>query len=643
MKTLAFISILFFLPVLPAFSSDDPYILLKRAKESIDRGNYEDAVSNLDIFNKGSHLLRDYALYWRALSFSNMDRHENVFTDIGKIKAEYPASPILRKAIKLEAETASRIDSGRGIKSCRKYLTKYPHDNGVRLILADLLHDTGDSAGAFKEYKKIYISAKEFSDEALQKIDPAGLTVSDIYKRSNNLMKQYFFSKAEKELKEIIAETRGEIKRSIEENLAKSLFKQKKYNEAADHYNKLGDLYYETYSLYRASWSLYPETKEKFEEKLGLLIKKKDPKASFLRLKKALFLRRSGNVEAAITILEEIKSDPSIREDAMWNLGWAFYLDKNYKKALPIFNSLYKKYGDNRYLYWFARTSERLDQDASSLYERFTDPDNYYSLLALTKSGRHIPPIIQREMKNNKDSDKLKRLSILLRLDMKDAVAIESRHIMRQLSKRNHELILSACRLLNRAGLYNESIVLLKRIPPAKRDKTLLYPYAYKDLVKEVYDRFSVDPLLVLSIMREESRYDEDAYSPAGAAGLMQLIPPTARTFGGKTGIKIDNIFDIINVKNNILIGGFYMKELLGRFNSIPASLASYNAGEHKVEKWLASGNYTSDDEFIEDIPYYETRKYVKRVLKTYFQYKRIYDYDRDLSFYTLMNIQSGH
>ena len=153
----------------------------------------------------------------------------------------------------------------------------------------------------------------------------------------------------------------------------------------------------------------------------------------------------------------------------------------------------------------------------------------------------------------------------------------------------------------------------------------LLYPYAYWDIVEPVSQQYDIDPLLVLSVMREESTFDPGAKSRAGALGLMQLMPQTAFHLNRNLHLKITNTSHVWNIKNNIHIGAFYLSILVKKFGSYAYALAAYNAGEERVKKWIQKGNYKSIDEFIEDIPYSETRDYVKRVMTTLFEYKRVF------------------
>jgi soluble lytic murein transglycosylase len=103
----------------------------------------------------------------------------------------------------------------------------------------------------------------------------------------------------------------------------------------------------------------------------------------------------------------------------------------------------------------------------------------------------------------------------------------------------------------------------------------------------------------------------------------MQLIPQTAYKLGRKLNLGITRPSQISDVRNNIQLGTYYIKGLFSEFNSMAHVIAAYNAGELAVRKWEQKGKYRSFDEFIEDIPYVETRNYVKRVITSYYQYKK--------------------
>ncbi len=131
---------------------------------------------------------------------------------------------------------------------------------------------------------------------------------------------------------------------------------------------------------------------------------------------------------------------------------------------------------------------------------------------------------------------------------------------------------------------------------------------------------------LLHAIIKAESLFDQYAISHAGAIGMMQLMPKTAKRVSKKYGIKFRSKFDLFDSTINKKIGAYHMQDLLKTFNGeIVPVIASYNAGRSVVLRWWKNKKNESIDVFIEQIPYLETRKYVKKVLGYYREYKKIY------------------
>ena len=142
-----------------------------------------------------------------------------------------------------------------------------------------------------------------------------------------------------------------------------------------------------------------------------------------------------------------------------------------------------------------------------------------------------------------------------------------------------------------------------------------------------------VDPFLVAAIIREESQYDWRAVSRVGAIGLMQVMPTTATAVAQRHHLSDVSREDLFDQETNIRIGVRYVGQLLAQFSgNIAQTIAAYNAGPFVVESWAAAYRGRSEDEFIELIPYQETRQYVKRVLRSYKEYLRLEGQPKPLS-----------
>ena len=160
-----------------------------------------------------------------------------------------------------------------------------------------------------------------------------------------------------------------------------------------------------------------------------------------------------------------------------------------------------------------------------------------------------------------------------------------------------------------------------------------IYPEAYQAIVDRHARRHHIDPRLMYSMMRQESAFKEDAVSPVGARGLIQIMPFTGKRLATAMGWQGFNPSDLFEPEINIALSALYMRMNADLFaNRLPMMIAAYNAGEAAVERWAPSRVDLEDWEFIEEIPYKETNTYTKRVMRNYWMYQYLYpdsDFDK--------------
>jgi soluble lytic murein transglycosylase len=126
--------------------------------------------------------------------------------------------------------------------------------------------------------------------------------------------------------------------------------------------------------------------------------------------------------------------------------------------------------------------------------------------------------------------------------------------------------------------------------------------------------------------MREESTYRETVSSSAGALGLMQIIPPTGDRIARDLGVDGFEPETLLTAATNIRFGTYYLKSLMDHFKgSMPRAVASYNAGPEAVSGWIERDGENPDDVFVDSVPYSETRRYLRRVLRSYHMYRILY------------------
>jgi soluble lytic murein transglycosylase len=153
----------------------------------------------------------------------------------------------------------------------------------------------------------------------------------------------------------------------------------------------------------------------------------------------------------------------------------------------------------------------------------------------------------------------------------------------------------------------------------------MLYPFGWRDAVMAAATREALDPYLVAALVREESSYYPRAISRAGARGLMQLMPGTARLVAEKRGIALAGADLLEDPGVNIDLGTRFLAGMLKEFGDPRLALAAYNAGPGRVRQWLKARPAEDIEAFVELIPFDETRQYVKRVYLSWDEYRRIY------------------
>lgn len=164
-----------------------------------------------------------------------------------------------------------------------------------------------------------------------------------------------------------------------------------------------------------------------------------------------------------------------------------------------------------------------------------------------------------------------------------------------------------------------------------KPDKTdprwlLVYPLHYYDEIEKSAKIWGNDPLIILSIIREESYFNSEARSEAGAMGLMQLMPATAREAGAFAQISIPNDRFLYDPDLNIRLGNIYYSKLKrALWDKDLLAILAYNGGLGSVSNWRENLKYVDIDDFVEQIPYPETQNYLKKVYRSYWNYLRLY------------------
>jgi soluble lytic murein transglycosylase len=344
--------------------------------------------------------------------------------------------------------------------------------------------------------------------------------------------------------------------------------------------------------------------------------------------------------------------------NAHWRAGWLSYRLGQYNDAARMFDEQIKLYPSDTEtaaaLYWRGRLYETEDHNTTRAAANYRDivrvyQHYFYAQMArerLTALGNPVPQENQQPDRLQEiavphladsfpaDSPHLAKARLLANAGMNDYVAQEiaadpdssswSALAEAQIYSSYGETY-RAMRALKRALPYAASAS-IKSIPlPYWR---ILFPEAWWDTIKTESAKNGLDPYLVASLIRQESEFNPSAVSYANAWGLMQLLPSVGKAMAREEGIKNFQTFQLLDPATNIRLGTRYLRQMLDHFGgNTEYALAAYNAGDERVVDWQSAGPYHGMDEFVESIPFTQTREYVESILRNVETYRSIDEY----------------
>ena len=311
-----------------------------------------------------------------------------------------------------------------------------------------------------------------------------------------------------------------------------------------------------------------------------------------------------------------------------WRIA-AAVLHSRWSKALEGIASLpAEERSRERWRYWRARALEVAGrgEEASADYESLALERDYYGFLAADRAGmeyrfNHHPIEVPADVADRVAAmPALRRALELLALGRR----VDARREWHALvSKLDEDELKAASWIAGCRDWHGRAILTIARTPE-RDDLELRFPVVYRAVVESASERRGLSPATVYALIRQESAFVADARSSAGALGLMQIMPRTGRTLMKRIGRKWRNRNQLLAPALNVELGTHYIRSLLSRTGGHHAlATASYNAGPHRVRKWLPSVGEVEAAVWIDNIPFTETRRYVRRV----FAYRAIYEH----------------
>jgi soluble lytic murein transglycosylase len=338
--------------------------------------------------------------------------------------------------------------------------------------------------------------------------------------------------------------------------------------------------------------------------------------------------------------------------DSLWNLFWDTYKKGDYALAAKLGEKHISDHKNTKaspaILFWMGKISEKR-KDYFKIYAYYGRilskyPDSYYAFRAtgrISANKNGFDPAWDTNSYNKLplDFDNVKlpysNIDIANKYSYRaiELINVGDYETVSSFIKKDDKIFESWINLQN--GIISRSIVLARDAVDEldeKPDKNssiwnLAYPIYYPDLVNQNASSNRIDPAIILSLMKEESYFNPFAMSYSNARGLMQLLPGTARDIARWKGISGSHSVQLFDPESNIKLGSAYLSHTKQTLhNNMLFAVAAYNGGPAAVERWIKANPNKDLDEFVEDIPYSQTRDYVKKVFKTYWNYKRIYN-----------------
>jgi soluble lytic murein transglycosylase len=337
---------------------------------------------------------------------------------------------------------------------------------------------------------------------------------------------------------------------------------------------------------------------------------------------------------------------------AFWRLGWLAWLRGDVRAAAAEWKHVTELPGGRALrvpaLYWRARALDaaKAESPAEALYAKVVSeaPRGYYGLLAAQRlSGAGAPAALPRGATPTLPANPAEafaadpgfaRVDLLRRIGLIEYAWEELEDVV-QSSVGDPVRLYGASSAYVRDERYHLALRIVRRhfgALTASGDPTLprafwevIYPFGWRNEVMEAAGRVGLDPFLVAGIVREESSYYPRAVSRAGARGLMQLMPATARPMADVRGLPFDGGGLLDDPRANLEMGCAFMAGLMREFPDPRLAIAAYNAGPRRVRDWWKARRTSDLEAFVEQIPYDETRAYVKRVMLSWSEYRRLY------------------
>jgi soluble lytic murein transglycosylase len=621
----------------------------------------------------------EYALYLQADALSRMGDRGAAEVAAQAVEGAREG-PLLPSALLLAAREAARAgDTGSAIAFYRRFLDRYPEhweSAGARFGLAESLEVMGQVEEAMRLFRSVWLTAplsfaapaardreRALADRGVPAPPP---TARERVDRAERLLAGGQATQGRQEMEALIADgvTGDPLLRALRV-VAEGYRRTGKSDDAL----RTVDRAIAVAPVERRSpWLL---ERARLQQPKGApaaivtldRIVREHPRSSeasdalFLRAQLLESLNQPVEAEATYTRLAVEYPDDDDGGRALWRLGWLAWFRRDYEGAAARWARLANLPGGQAFrenaTYWIGRAyEERGDLDAATrqwaeavIYQ----PRGYFGILAttrLTRRGLAVPaprePRIPLALPEDgvtvlRDEPRFAKAEALRALGLGAWADAELEDVARNSAGETPRLYAVSAAFAQDAR-HHQALRILRRdfIPYARAGYAWLprafwemfYPLGWRAEVARAAQRAGIDPYLVSAVVREESSYNPQARSRVGARGLMQLMPDTARPMARVRGLAFQEGELLDDPAANIELGSAYLGGLVRDFGDARLAVAAYNAGPTRVREWWTARKSDDLEVWVEQIPYNETRNFVRRVMIGWEEYRRLYASD---------------
>jgi soluble lytic murein transglycosylase len=634
--------------------------------------DYEKAQTSWEHSKALEPVLGDYLAYMRARAYTDEKKYASALEELEGFDQKYPDSLLTHDIALLYVDALMATNEP---QTAVAYLEKHrlPTKSDIELALGRAYAAAGDKSKAAEIFHKIYFempTSAEAEPAALElrgmgEPSPTG-SFDQRHTRVTLLAKSHRYQEVVNELSPLVEQAPPDKMFDVQAEFAAALYKTHKRDDAQHLFesivqNNSASVDARAQSLYYlAELARDKDDGQKHRDYVSQLrtLAPDSPwmQEALISAGNMYMLRR--DYETAVPFYAEIyqrQKNGRYSSYTHWRSAWLTYLMGKKDEAKKLFEEQLEMYPASAEvtaaIYWRGRLAED-DGDkplARAYYQKLTENYRYFYYANLARErmanlGSEVvdppaleklprPPAPSQEWDPPADNERAQKASLLANAALYDFAIAEMQAASPGTPPWEARYV---AEIYLEQGSYIHAIEALKRAVPGyfsaeipqvpRKVWEALFPRPFWEELRKEAATNHLEPHLVASLIRQESEFNPAAISPANAYGLMQLLPSVGKGMAKELKIRHFSTDELLVANTNLQLGTRYFKHMMDHFDGkVEYALAAYNAGEDRVDDWRKNGKFANMDEFVESIPFAQTRDYVQAIMRNAALYQLLY------------------